>query len=30
MSGDPKITEILNRQKQNLLTKIAEMKKMSA
>jgi Domain of unknown function (DUF2383) len=30
MSGDPKITEILKRQKENLLTKIAEMKKISA
>lgn len=29
MSGDPKITEILTRQRQNLLTKIAEMKKLS-
>ena len=30
MSSDPKITEILTRQKENLLTKIAEMKKISA
>jgi uncharacterized protein (TIGR02284 family) len=30
MSDDPKITEILKRQKENLLTKIAEMKKISA
>jgi len=30
MSSDPKITEILTRQKENLLTKIAEMKKLSA
>jgi hypothetical protein len=28
--SDPKITEILTRQKGNLLTKIAEMKKLSA
>lgn len=30
MSDDPKITEVLKRQKENLLTKIAEMKKISA
>ena len=30
MSSDPKITEILRRQKENLLAKIADMKKMSA
>ena len=30
MSSDPKITEILTRQKENLLTKIAGMKKISA
>jgi uncharacterized protein (TIGR02284 family) len=30
MSGDPKITEILTRQKENLLTKILEMKKLSS
>ncbi len=30
MSDDPKITEILKRQKENLLSKIAEMKKISA
>ena len=30
MNGDPRIMEILTRQKQNLLTKIAEMKKLSA
>lgn len=30
MSGDPKITEILTRQKEQLLTKIAEMKKLSS
>ena len=30
MSGDPRITEILKRQKENFLTKIVEMKKISA
>ena len=30
MSRDPKITEILERQKENLLSKISEMKKISA
>jgi hypothetical protein len=30
MNGDPKITEILTRPKENLLTKIAEMNKLSA
>jgi hypothetical protein len=30
MNGDLRVTEILTRQKENLLTKIAEMKKLSA
>jgi hypothetical protein len=30
MNGDPRVMEIVTRQKDNLLTKIAEMKKLSA